>query len=759
VNASFLQHPMTQRVGWVLLHSLWQGALLGILFEMSRLALRRRSANVRYLAGCTALALSLAIPVVTLLSWPTPPAPVSSAAEPSSGQPAATSITTVMGTMVHDQIGAEGNPWLDWCANFFAQLAPLLTPAWLLGVLFFTFRLAQSYRWVERLRTQQNELVDSAWLECLDDLRCRLEISRPVVLLQSALVEVPTVIGWLRPVILLPAATLTGLTPGQLQAILAHELAHVRRFDYLVNAGQCVIETLLFYHPVVWWISRCVREERENCCDDLVVKVCADRLTYARALATLEEFRTDIPDLAFAASGGSLLNRIRRLLGAGSDTPLTARQCGGLGLMGLGLVLMLFGIYLQILPDCYRAVARLSVRVDVERSSAGGISDGGLARVADPYYLQTVYELIQSEVVLGKVIKKLDLNAAWGKKYARGEKLKTAETMTLLRARMSLRPVRNTSLIEVGVGGDAPKEVAQIANEIAAAYKSFRLEYGLGMTRDGIEALEQQYRQQETRIKEAQTNVDYLRRELNIPDSIANSDAPTMLLTAETLHNVERLRIESKAELGRLEALVASLKQLGSNVGPERLAQAMPSAMPDPLLLSLLEQLNLAQQRLLTVRKEFGEQHLEVVKAKSIVEDLEAKIKVRTGGIMDGLDARIASLRRGLTDLQQEVETAKKEDIELANTSHAYFEAKRNLEELQRFRQLLSMKIASEKIEVALPRIGQVEIVDTAIPPLRASTPNRPRATALLMLGLLLEVVGLMLLKDRPRTALVLQAA
>ena len=115
---------------------------------------------------------------------------------------------------------------------------------------------------------------------------CRLGVSRPVRLLKSALVEVPTVIGWFRPVILLPAATLTGLTPGQLEAILAHELAHVRRLDYVVNAFQCLVETLMFYHPVAWWISRCIREERENCCDDLVIKVCGDRLAYARALAT-----------------------------------------------------------------------------------------------------------------------------------------------------------------------------------------------------------------------------------------------------------------------------------------------------------------------------------------------------------------------------------------------------------------------------------------------------------------------------------------
>src|SRR5206468_7510728 len=115
-------------------------------------------------------------------------------------------------------------------------------------------------------------------------------------LVKSGLVQVPIVIGCLRPVILLPAGTLSGLTPAQLEAILAHELAHVRRHDYLVNAAQCVLETLMFYHPVVWWISHCIREEREHCCDDLVVQVCGDRLAYAKALASLEGSRIGLRD-------------------------------------------------------------------------------------------------------------------------------------------------------------------------------------------------------------------------------------------------------------------------------------------------------------------------------------------------------------------------------------------------------------------------------------------------------------------------------
>src|SRR5207245_639661 len=132
---------------------------------------------------------------------------------------------------------------------------------------------------------------------------------------RSALVEVPTLIGCLRPVVLLPASTLAGLSPAQLEALLAHELAHVRRLDYLVNLGQTTAETLLFYHPAVWWVSHRMRVEREHCCDDAAVAVCGDAVGYARALAELEGRRTLAPVLAVAADGGSLWSRVARLVG------------------------------------------------------------------------------------------------------------------------------------------------------------------------------------------------------------------------------------------------------------------------------------------------------------------------------------------------------------------------------------------------------------------------------------------------------------
>jgi GWxTD domain-containing protein len=152
------------------------------------------------------------------------------------------------------------------------------------------------------------------WQARLRSLRQRLQVSRPVALMESCLAEAPVVIGFLRPVILLPIGLLTGLGAQQVEAILIHELAHVGRCDYLVSLLQKFVEGLLFYHPAVWWVSGLIRAERENCCDDVVVRVLGDAHGYAATLATLEEIRWSAREPALAATGGNLMRRVRRLL-------------------------------------------------------------------------------------------------------------------------------------------------------------------------------------------------------------------------------------------------------------------------------------------------------------------------------------------------------------------------------------------------------------------------------------------------------------
>ncbi len=393
-----------------------------------------------------------------------------------------------------------------------------------------------------------------------------------------------------------------------------------------------------------------------------------------------------------------------------------------------------------ILPESFSSSTR--IKIERDQTDISGFTDGGrMAAGYDPYFIQTEFELIQSEVILGNVIETLKLNQEWGRKYGDGNPLKTPETMAILKSRMDLRPVRNTSLVEIKVYSEKPDEAAKLANAIADAYQAHRKKQREDLTRGGIRALEERFAEQNARVSDAQTNVDYLRTKLGISDMAASGDGPSPLMTAETLRRVEALRIEGKTQLVVQQTLLERLKELLKERGPEGLAQAIPTAASDALLSSLLEQVNLADQRLVSVEKEFGPQHSEVIKLKSQTEDLHQKITNRVDGILLGLQAKLTATEKMLEELQKEVEKAKSADIETAATDRPYFEAKRRLEELQRFRQILDMKIASEKIDVDLPKSTMVEIVDKAIPGARPVRPNKPLNIALgIIIGLVVGV-------------------
>jgi uncharacterized membrane protein YgdD (TMEM256/DUF423 family) len=185
--------------------------------------------------------------------------------------------------------------------------------------------MRQCIGWLRIQRFRRGEPVDDpAWLHALQMSAERLHIRQVVRLVRSSHIDVPAVLGFLRPVILVPLALLNDLSAEQASAILAHELAHVRRCDYAVNLVQTAIETIFFHHPAVWWISAQIRDERENCCDDIAAPICGGSAIYAGALVLLEERRST--PFALAATDGSLLRRIRRLLGAQSPRRLQARS-------------------------------------------------------------------------------------------------------------------------------------------------------------------------------------------------------------------------------------------------------------------------------------------------------------------------------------------------------------------------------------------------------------------------------------------------
>ena len=348
---TLLDKPIFQALGWTLIHFIWQGALIAILYVSVSVLLRRFTANVRYAAACTAMLLMLVAPAATMLAISSGPdnAPAGpQTAETALGAQTAEAVVEspadqlmpVTRSEIEPVPAPQQNSVKRWAQDRLPRSMPWLLALWFAGVFFLSLRFAGGLVMVQRLKRSETSANVQLWQQRLASLSHRLRVSRPVRLCESALVEVPTVIGWLRPVILLPASALTGLSPEQLEALLAHELAHIRRYDYLVNLLQTTIETLFFYHPAVWWVSAQVRQEREHCCDDLAVAACGDVLTYARALTALEQLRGSEPQLAVAASGGSLLVRIQRLL-RGRAPALYGFESGLAGFIALATILIL----------------------------------------------------------------------------------------------------------------------------------------------------------------------------------------------------------------------------------------------------------------------------------------------------------------------------------------------------------------------------------------------------------------------------------
>jgi len=389
-----------------------------------------------------------------------------------------------------------------------------------------------------------------------------------------------------------------------------------------------------------------------------------------------------------------------------------------------------------ILPESFSSTARIKVDRDVSdiEPIAGRSYLGG---AYDPYFIQTEFEIIQSSVVLHKVIDTLNLNEVWARKYGAEGKLKTDETFGLLKRLIDLRPVRNTTLIEIRVFSDKADEAARIANAIAEVYRDYRLEQRRQLTLGGIKILGERFGEQEQKVRKAQDEVDRLRKELNIADADAASPAPTPQIEAETLRHLNGLRIEGETRLIGKEKLLSSLTPLSR----EELKKVIPTASPDSLLNSLLEQLALAEQKLVTLKKDCGPDNPDVIRITAQVDDLNKKVNDRIDGILVGLQTQLDSAKAEVEKLKTEVDGARKVDQEKAENSRPYFSKKQELEELVRFRTILAMKIAAEGIDVSLPKSTVVEIVDRAMPGLTPVRPNKPLNIALgIIVGLIVGV-------------------
>lgn len=330
-----LATPVMQTLGLTLVHFLWQGTLVALVIAVLLYVLKDSSPSTRYLVSCAGLAIMTLLPVFTfaylaptiqpVYQFTDAPRAALQAAniQPGSSTPVTqptTPITNSTNAGAEVQTVSQTTPQFTLDAGSFRIYLPWLVAAWLVGVLVLSVRLVGGLWLARQLRIKATKPVSEMLESTLRELASKLNISKSVKLRESLAVKVPVVIGWLRLVILLPSSAITGLSVRQLELILAHELAHIHRHDYLVNLLQKIAETLLFYHPAVWWVSGAIRQERENCCDDLAIKVCeGDRLTYAKTLSMLDSMRPS-NQIALAADGGSLLRRIQRLAGKPMNT-------------------------------------------------------------------------------------------------------------------------------------------------------------------------------------------------------------------------------------------------------------------------------------------------------------------------------------------------------------------------------------------------------------------------------------------------------
>lgn len=328
--------PLAQAIGWALFHSVWQLLVVAALLWGTLVLLRNATALTRYWVSVAALACGALLPALTAVGVL---AQVGEATTSGAGFAALPWVGWLPAASASGSAAGELAAGAAWAARIGAVL-PALTLAWLAAVTLLSTRLLLGWKSVQRLRSQRTRRLPSQLTRRFYRVARGLGV-RGVRFLESRAVEVPMVVGWLSPVVLIPAAALLRLAPHELESVVAHELAHVQRRDYLVNLVQTVLETVFFFHPAVWWISSRIREERECCCDDLAVSTCGDPLAYARALTELESLRAGLPRLALGATGGVLLERVRRLVRPECRRSAnTRRDVGGLVVLLSAAVLL-----------------------------------------------------------------------------------------------------------------------------------------------------------------------------------------------------------------------------------------------------------------------------------------------------------------------------------------------------------------------------------------------------------------------------------
>jgi polysaccharide biosynthesis transport protein len=384
-----------------------------------------------------------------------------------------------------------------------------------------------------------------------------------------------------------------------------------------------------------------------------------------------------------------------------------------------------------ILPKSYASTVRMKVEKDAP--DIVGIADRAYSSAYDPYWVQTEFETIQSKSILYQVITNLDLTKKWAERFKQEGELRMDDTYAILKGSVDVRQARNTSLLEISAFSDDPQEAAVIANKIAEIYRESRLNQRLQASTRGIETLEREWDKQDKLVKGKQAEVDRMKNEFGISDYEATHGYSMTTIEPETLRKLEGLRIEIQAEYAEMNTLYV---QLGKLSRPE-LKKAVLIATPDAQLGSLIERQADAEQKLANISEAYSAEHPEVLSLKKMLDTINRQVNDRLDGILEGLKARTLMAKAKLDEISSEVAKAKQGDIDAAIKRRPYFQVKRDLESLQMVRERLTLKIITEKVEAAIPRMGIVEVIDMAEP---VYDPVRPRKALNITLGV---IVGL----------------
>jgi beta-lactamase regulating signal transducer with metallopeptidase domain len=323
-----MTHTIQSAIAWTLIHFCWQAASIAAIYRLLSLVFARRTSHARYLLALSALLLMMAASVVTFaiemrsaLSAPTTASTNPTVTSTSAGL----NFTATVTPPTNSTQLTESGPSL---VSLVPRLVPLIDAVWLIGVIALSIRSLGGWWLIQRLRATATIEPPAAIQAAFQRISSALGLRRPVLLRVTNAIAGPVTVGALRSLVLLPLSAATSLSPDELEVVLAHELAHVRRADFFWNLLQTLAETLFFFHPAVWWIGARIRHERELCCDDLALQVCPNPVVYAHALFHLEEQRSRHLQLAMALDGHqspqTLRMRIARILG--EPTPWSAKR-------------------------------------------------------------------------------------------------------------------------------------------------------------------------------------------------------------------------------------------------------------------------------------------------------------------------------------------------------------------------------------------------------------------------------------------------